>query len=232
MGRVWITADVLAKRLKAGGKSGIVELGYNELLTPNAADLADQRHVAVRRLAPPGVPKALNGKPQVTPAKVSSDTQNASGKTLGGAVSPVPAKSIGVVLDRPTELVRSLVDSLYRVGLPLADFSMDSCWIRNTRSMCDAVAGGQLAGGIIIRPYAAEAMVLANKVRGVRAVQGTTRAAVAAGIRQFEANVLVIEHAARTFHEIRVMMETFAAGLADANAVNPLLKAVGELEGT
>ncbi|MDD4891218.1 MAG: RpiB/LacA/LacB family sugar-phosphate isomerase [Phycisphaerae bacterium] len=217
MRKVWITADVLAKRLKEGGKSGIVELACNEFLTPNAVDLADLRHVTVKRATPAAVPKALNGKPDAAP-KVDRIAKAA------------PKTAIGLVLDRPTEKVRGLVDAMFRDGVPLADYTLETCWIRNTRALCAAVAAGELVGGVVIRPYAVEAVMLANKVRGIRAVQGTTRAAVAAALRQFKANVLVVEHAVSTFHEIRVLLATFAAGLAALVESNPLLNAVAELE--
>jgi len=83
---------------------------------------------------------------------------------------------------------------------------------------------------LIVRPYAAAAMVLANKIRGIRAVQGASRAAVRAACAEFKANVLIVEQATSTFHEVRTMVQTFAAGLAAMGQTNPLLDAVAELE--
>ena len=94
-----------------------------------------------------------------------------------------------------------------------------------------SVARAESERGILICGSGIGMSLAANKVRGIRAVQGVSLANVSAGLRRFAANVLVVEHAASTFHEIRTLIATFAAGLAAAVEVNPLLKAVEELEG-
>jgi len=227
-GKIWLTADALAKRLKSGTGS-VVELAANEFLTPNAIDLADMRHVAVKRAAAPGIAAAKrNPQDEGTVAKGQGESKDSHGRRPSTS-SPRPS-ILGLVLDRPTPLVRSLVDQLCRAGEPLADYTMDGCWIRNTRSLCAAVASGELAGGVIIRPWAAEAVMLANKVRGVRAVHGASPAAVSAAIRRFRANLLVVEHETSTLFQMRSLVLAFAAGRAAQDAPNPLLAAVEELE--
>ena len=96
--------------------------------------------------------------------------------------------------------------------------------------MCRDVATGQLAAGVVVLPYAADAIVLANKIKGVRAVQGTRPQSVAAAIRHFDANLLILEHAFSTFHEMRRMIRIFATQRQTRNTAEVLLAAVSELE--
>jgi ribose 5-phosphate isomerase RpiB len=95
--------------------------------------------------------------------------------------------------------------------------------------MCEAIQAGRIAAGVAILPHAAGAMVLANKIRGIRAVQGTRAESVAAAVRQFGANVLVLEHAFATFHELRTMVQRFAAPTETPTA-RSLLQSISERE--
>ncbi len=232
--KLFITYDELARRLNGQAAGGAVELAANEHLTPGAMDLVEQRQLTVRRLSDPK-PMADNPRSQGTGAEMErnrSPRSQASGDETRG-MRPPTGGSIGLVIQSPDEKVRGLVDSLYRDGLSLADFTVDDCWMVNLRSMCQAIAGGRLAAGVAVLPYAADAMVLANKVRGIRAVQGTSRASVSAGLRRFAANVLVVEHAVSTFHEIRSMVGAFAAERRGSTAARAtmLLANLMELEG-
>ena len=97
--------------------------------------------------------------------------------------------------------------------------------------MMKDVVDGDLRGGVFLVPTAPAAMVLANKFRGIRAVQGNGPDGVAEGIAQLDANVLVVEHARRSFYEIRNVIDTFAtlprSGAPDA----ALAEAIATLEG-
>ena len=73
-------------------------------------------------------------------------------------------------------------------------------------------------------------MVLANKVRGIRAVQATGGASVAAGMRHFAANLLVIEHVGSTYHELRAMIRAFAGERPAAPSAKVLMETVAKLE--
>jgi hypothetical protein len=55
-------------------------------------------------------------------------------------------------------------------------------------------------------------MAVAGKVKGIRPVQGTRVESVAAALRHFGANLLVLEHAFSTHHQMRTMLRTLAAG--------------------
>ncbi|MCJ7544157.1 MAG: hypothetical protein MUP47_06265 [Phycisphaerae bacterium] len=188
--KVFITAEMLAHRLAAAG-GGLVELAGNEVLTPNAVDLVDQRRLIVRRASGAGT-SSPSAAPQTTP--------------------PCACGVIGIITHRPDEKVRGVLSALGREGVAVRDFTQGDCWITNLRRLCQAVAAGEVAAGAAILPYAADAMVLAGKVKGVRPVQGTRTESVAAALRHFGANLLVLEHAFSTHHQMRAMLLALAGG--------------------
>ncbi|MCK4625627.1 MAG: RpiB/LacA/LacB family sugar-phosphate isomerase, partial [Phycisphaerae bacterium] len=124
---------------------------------------------------------------------------------------------------------RSVTGSLSRGGIGFSQFDESSCWMENLRSMCRDVASGGLAAGVAVLPYAADAMVLANKINGIRAVQGTRLGSVQAGIRHFGANILILEHAFSTFHEMCTMIRVFTNNRAGVSS-GDLLEAIGREE--
>ena len=79
-------------------------------------------------------------------------------------------------------------------------------------------------------PYAADAIVLANKIAGIRAVQGTCVQSVAAAMRHFDANVLILEHALSTFHEMRMMVRQFVTQRTGVPIAKAVMDAIGQLE--
>ena len=204
LARVFLTADVIEQRIRSADKGGVVELAYNEILTPNALDLIDRRRMTVHKAAKPSaqpLPAAQPNNPDSVRATAATcPTGSAAGRSL----------SIGLVIERPNEKTRSALGPLARDEISLVDYNRTDCSIRNLQSLCEAVASGAVAAGVVIAPYAADAMMLANKVNGVRAVQGTRRESVSAAVRRFGANLLVLEHAFSTYHEIRTMIRVFA----------------------
>ena len=76
------------------------------------------------------------------------------------------------------------------------------------------------------------ARLLAGKIAGIRPVQGTRLASVAAAVRHFDANLLVVEHAFGTYHETRMMIRTFVLDRGVAGAKRSLLEAVAQQERT
>ena len=121
-----------------------------------------------------------------------------------------------------------MLGALSRDGVAVTDLTQGDCWMTNLRRLCEAVAGGRLAGGVAILPYAADAMVLAGKIKGIRPVQGTRAESVAAARRHFAANLLVLEHAFSTYHQMRTMLREFVGGARSAGG--SLEAAVAELE--
>lgn len=138
--------------------------------------------------------------------------------------------TIGLVIDRIDEKVRSVTGSLSHDGIGFSRFDESSCWMENVQSMCQSVASGELPAGVVVMPYAADAMVLANKIKGIRAVQGTRLGSVQAGLRHFGANVLILEHAFSTFHEMCTMIRAFTNNRTGQVSSSVLLEAVGRME--
>ena len=226
----FVTYDELARRLNTGGTSGgAVELAGNEFLTPAAMDLVQQRNLGVHRHA-----KSVTKKCPTDSSPTAAKRQaTAAPEWIARSIpktAPTGGGAIGVVVNQPSNAVRGLIDGLFRSGLRLADYTLDSCWMANTRAMSQAITTGRLAGGVAVLPYAAEAMVLANKLRGIRAVQGTTKASIAAALRRFDANVLIVEHSASTFFEIGSMIRLFASQRCGSGTNSALLATLTELE--
>lgn len=209
--KVFVTADMFTRRMAASHNGGAIELAENEFLTPSAAELAEIKHIVVKK-----TPKQM---PQAAP---SPDQPQA-----------IPKKnSIGLVIERPGDKVAGVINALRYDGIELAGFNETDRWIRNLRSLCEAVAAGRHTAGVALLPYAADAMILANKIDGIRAVQATRPASVAAALRHFGANMLIVEHVFCTYHEMRAMIRTFAAGAGQPGGGDLLLETVAELEGS
>ncbi len=220
--KVFITVDDLRQRL-SGTNGGVIELSHNEFLTPAAADLVEAKNLIISKASAPEPQPAEGAMPsQETPGHAYT-LRSASGESMA------PAITIGLVIDRPGEKVRSVTDSLSNNGIGFSRFDQSSCWMENLRSMCRDVASGGLATGVAVLPYAADAMVLVNKIDGIRAVQGTRVGSVQAGIRHFGANVLILEHAFSTFHEMCTMIRVFTNNRAGVSS-GDLLEAIGREE--
>jgi ribose 5-phosphate isomerase RpiB len=215
--KVFITAEMLTQRLAAAG-GGLVELASNEFLTPGAVDLADSRRLTVRRAAAAAAPPA-----PVVPAGSPSASAAAPPPT-----PPCACARLGIITHRPDEKVRGVLLALARDAVTVTDLTQGDCWIANLRRLCQAVAAGEVASGAAILPYAADAMAVAGKIKGIRPVQGTRPESVAAALRHFGANLLVLEHAFSTHHQMRTMLRAIAGGGRGADA--SLEAALVELE--
>jgi ribose 5-phosphate isomerase RpiB len=217
--KIFVTAEMLQQRLAAG--KGGVELSHNEYLTPNAEDFAAMRHITVKK----------QSKPALAPAPAQAPCGEVpAGKASPAATPECSTGCIGVVVERADEKVRGVLSGAGRDVPGLADYSRTNCWMANLRGLCEAVVAGRLAGGVVILPYASDAMIVANKIRGIRAVQGTRLPSVLSAVRHVGANVLILEHAFSTFHEMRSMIAGFAAGLGKQGAAEAIVKTIGELE--
>jgi hypothetical protein len=229
--KVFLTADMLLQRLADNdGQSRTIELAHNEFLTPAAMDLADQRHLAVRKQPKPLVSPdgAAEAPKSACPAPAAADAPAAGpAEPQAGGVG---SAALGLVVQKPTELVRGVLDSLERDRIIPVDFNRTDCWIVNTRMLCEAVVSGGLAGGVVMVPQAADAVVLANKVRGIRAVQGVRPDSLALAMARLAPNVLVLEHSSATFHEIRTMFRMFAGPRASKGQAETLIGAIEKLE--
>jgi ribose 5-phosphate isomerase RpiB len=217
--KVFLTAEELEQRIASAG-AGVIELAVNEHLTPRAQDVADQRNVSVHRSV------TTIDAPNYQPT-IHTDQQQAlkrlATSTPGGrpVIGPV-----GLVLDRPDDGVVRLLAALKYDGASFVNYTQTACWLRNTEALAADIAAGQLAAGVIVAAYAANAMVLAGKLRGIRPVQGTRVESVAAAVRHYDSNVLVLEHRFHTFHEMRAMIRTFTAARAVAGANTDVMAAI------
>lgn len=156
--------------------------------------------------------------------------RQADAKVFPRVKPAVLTRTLGLVVDRADAKVEAALATVVRMGVPMVGFGEADCPLVNTRTMCAALADGEIAGGVIVDRYAAAGMVLAAKCRGVRPVQGVSVRAVQAALRQFDANVLVIGHADLTLYEIKSMIDRFHAGRRMGRDRTPLLDAVEELE--
>ena len=224
--KVFLTAEDLERRIRSAG-AGLIELAANEHLTPQAKDLADEKNIPVRRTVtaadvPTTQPVIPSNKQQAVQRLTDLSARPADRAVVG---------NVGLVIEKPTEDVVVLLQALRHDGPVFVDCSQTECWLRNTEALAGQIKSGALAAGVLLVPYAANAMLLAGKIKGLRPVQGTRAESVAAAVRHYDANVLVLEHRLSTFHEMRAMVRAFTA--ARSGAMNrDVMATVAKLEQT
>lgn len=213
--KTWLTAAALAQR--AEGKNE-VHLAASEFPTPAAWDYAMTHSLNVKRDGAVQIVASVEPAPRA-------------------AVAPGPRKiaamlqTLGLVVHRPDLKVEAVLAGLGKNGVQARGFDQASCWMVNTRALGQALSAGEVAGGVVIDKYAASAMLLAAKMPRVRPVQGVSPAAVDAGIRQFDANMLILGHGSLSQYEMSSMISRFAAARRGQHARTPLIEAVEQLEG-
>jgi len=229
--KVFLTADMLRQRLagSTNGQAKLIELDGFEYLTPAAEDFAAETHVVVQRR-----PQPLVAAPQAAanPASTAVESPAAVGQADRSA-GPVRLAGYGLVTARLNDAATTAVRAASQGGLKLEDWNRKGCWLRDSRTLCEAVAAGTLAGGIVLVPQAADAMILTAKHRSIRPVQGTRPESVRSALRHFDANVLVIEHTRCTFHEMREMIRVFVSARPareSSEFTDALMRHVGEVE--
>lgn len=218
--KVFITAEMLERRLATDdGPTRTVELAYNEFLTPAAMDLADQRHLTIRKQ-----PRQL-----ACPAE-ATNLPTATEKSVPAARGASKGRTLGLVISKPNAMVRGVLDGLERDGIIALDFNRTNYWIENTQMLCQAIVSCSVNGGVVMVPEAADVVMLANKIRGIRAVQGVRPEGLTAAMGRLAPNVLAMEHSSSTFHEIRTMLRTFAVGSASTGRADAVMDAIEKLE--
>jgi hypothetical protein len=80
------------------------------------------------------------------------------------------------------------------------------------KALAAEVKAGKAAGGILLVESAAAAVILANRCASLRAIVGTTLVSVEQGIKQYAANVLVIEHPRLSLAQVRNLLSRFVRG--------------------
>lgn len=217
----FLTADMVQARL-AGGKGSALELAANEFLTPAAMDLLQRRQVTATR--------SNRVAANETAERVATQRSSHAIPPATSSVRACPSGAMGLVVARKNDKVEGAVLALAREGIRFVDCTRTECWVANVRGLCEAIAAGSLAAGVAMLPYAADAMVLANKARGVRAVQGTRVESVQAAVRHLGANLLVLEHELSTFHELRAMTRTFVSDRMSCGIAGDVLAAIAQME--
>ncbi len=228
--KVFLTANMLRQRLagSTNGQAKLIELDGFEFLTPAAEDFAADAHVVVQRR-----PQPLIAAPQAAAKPASPSVESPAAAQADRPAGPAKLPGYGVVTARLSDAAATAVRAASQGGLKLEDWNRKGCWLRDSRSMCEAVAAGTLAGGIVLAPRAADAMVLTAKHRSIRPVQGTRPESVRNALRHFDANVLVIEHTCCTFHEMREMIRLFVSARPpreSSDFTDALMRHVGEVE--
>lgn len=221
--KIFITADDLSARLNKSS-SASVELASNEYLTPAAADLAARRKIGITRKPDP-LAKSIS-KPVFQEKSIPTFKDvplSASRNTQG--TGPV-----GLITYFPDEKTDSALRALAHDGIFFTSCSDDDCWMVNLLNLCRGINDGSLALGVVLFPFGADALIMANKVPGIRAVQGTAVESVAASVRRLNTNLLVLEHRVSTFHELRSMTRVFVQNRMVSGIAQDVLGRIKELE--
>ena len=221
--KIFITADDLSARLNNSSSSS-VELASNEYLTPAAADLVARLKLGItRKPNPPARPVSkplLPGKSIPTSKDVPL---SASWNTQG--TGPV-----GLITYFPDEKTNSALRALAHDGIFFTSCTDDECWMVNLLNLCGGINEGSLTLGVALFPFAADALIMANKVPGIRAVQGTAVESVAASVLRLNTNLLILEHRISTFHELRAMTRIFVQNRMVSGIAKDVISRIEELE--
>ncbi len=206
--RVFITADMLRQRLDQA-KGSTLAIAANEYLTPAATDLVARMNLSISR--------SLGAAGATKPAQLKKTKLTVP--SIPGARAAVGSGPVGLVVEKHDDRIQSVLAALAHDGVVFIDRTGPDCWPTNLINLCGAIGSGELTAGVVAMRYAAEAMVIANKIAGIRACQGTCVASVSAAVRRIGANVLILETALSTFHELRAMTRGFVSQRA-VTAIN------------
>lgn len=186
---MYFTARQLEQILRDRGK---IVLPLGARLTPAAADLVRLKRLDVRFGEEP--PRAVGTTTSATAAPINGPTLPFLWWT--GTKSGT-AKAALSMSGREANLSEMAV---------LDDSAKAVAAIRH---LIGQIKAGSAAGGVLVVEHAGLAVALANRSPRLRAIVGTSLAAVDAGIREAAANVLVIEPAALPLMAIRNMILRF-----------------------
>ena len=221
--KIFVTADDLAARIAEGGSSS-VELASNEFLTPAAADLAARRKIGITSRTEPLASRLAKPVPAQRSVPTWKDVPLSASRSNG---TPGP---VGLITYFPDEKTDSVLKALAHDGIFFTDCTDDDCWMVNLLSLCRGITNGSLSLGVALFPFGADALIMANKVPGIRAVQGTKIESVAASVRRLSTNLLILEHRVSTFHELRAMTRIFVQNRMVSGLADDVIKKIEEVE--
>ena len=221
--KIFVTAADLQRKIDQGSSSS-VELAANEYLTPAAQDLAARRRIGITRKTDTLL-KPVNRPVADQKALPTFKDVPLSATRVSGGCGPV-----GLVTYLPDEKTGSVLKALAHDGIFFTDYTDDDCWMINLVSLCRGITEGTLDLGVALFPFGADAVIMANKIPGIRAVQGTRIESVSASIRRLNSNLLVLEHRLSTFHELRAMTRIFIQSRMVAGLADDVIGKIEELE--
>jgi len=187
------TARQLQLLHQAGGR---VVLPYRARLTPLAQDWLRQKKIAV----------GFSDAEYDASARRSGDASLVPATTSAVAVAPYAWWCEGACGTSKAALTAVAKESALQPMGVLGDASRVNVAIKHlAQEVKDAHAGG----GVMIVKHAGAAAVLSNRNPALRAVVGTTLAAVEDGIGTMAANVLIIEQSQHTLVQLKNMISRF-----------------------
>jgi len=197
---MFFTARQLEQLHRENGGNGRIMLPYRARLTPAAQDWVRLKKVTLgygedgAKPASAAIATSAVASPAASPA-----ASTAAGLLLWWCDGPCGAAKAAIAAQEKESLLRSV------------DLPQDAKQIvPAVKAIASELKAGSAASAVIAVQNAAVAMVFANRCPGIRAVVGTCLDAVEQGIQQVAANVLVIEHAHKTFPQIKTMLARFA----------------------
>jgi len=199
---VTLKGFVTARRLQ-DAKAKVIALGPGAKLTPAGADYVRENDIKIQRLTKAS---CACGGPCCDEKK----------KNTNGAATN--HGRLAFWIDGHCEAVNQIAAQLRESMSPIAAPRQTSGLVEACTTLARRIASGQTSGGVLFVRSAALAACFANRCKSIRAVVGTCDGAVEQGVRQLDANVLIIETAQHGADAMRRLIETFTATPRGNNA--------------
>jgi ribose 5-phosphate isomerase RpiB len=145
---------------------------------------------------------------------------------------PAAASTWAYAQDRPAALVKNVVQSLAREGIPLKEMECaddrEVChWARLT---AECVGRGDCRGAVVFCEDGGLVCCLANKVPGLRASAVRSIAQAGRAAQMLGANLVAVEMPGPTFFEVRQILRTICGG-GNPNCPPAVATALQECDG-
>lgn len=140
---------------------------------------------------------------------------------------PVSAGSWGYVIVQGSGLAEGAIHAVARQGTPLVSIAADG-FAEAIRTCAEGIAHGRVRGAIVFCDDAALAACAANMRPGVRAVVGESAQQVTRVLQSLAANVLVVEPAGKTLHELRNVLRAFCSSERSPQPSPDVVELLGE----
>ncbi|MBC7783081.1 MAG: hypothetical protein H7144_04510 [Burkholderiales bacterium] len=184
-------------------RQGSIVLPYRARLTPAAQDWVRHEKIV---LAYSDVTIDVNGK--LAPAAPGVKDQSSGPRFLWWSDGPDGVAKAGIGMAAREVKLESM-----------AILEDGSRAISAVRTLNRAVNENTAAGGVLIARNAGPAVILANKARNLRAVVGTSMAAVEESIATMAANVLIVERDRLSLSQLKNLLVRFCRGDRKIDAV-------------